>query len=101
MVTDERIAEIMQYARDVREGVQNPDLYGKRRMLEWLGVEVTIKDAHYYVTCLLGSTDVPIHQFPRRHQGRKTDEKFSLGIVSCLRYNYNWRIGLRRVTCAL
>lgn len=49
VLTDERVTEIMEYARDARGGIQNADFGATRRMLEWLRVEVTIKEANYHL----------------------------------------------------
>ena len=65
-LTDDAIAEIMQYARDVREGVQNADLYAKWRMLEQLDVLVTIKGGRYYLKCVLGETEGAITKIDKR-----------------------------------
>jgi len=65
-LTDDAIAEIMQYARDVREGIQNADLHAKWRMLERLDVQVTIKEGRYYLKCVLGETEGEITKIDKR-----------------------------------
>jgi hypothetical protein len=67
-LTDDAIAEIMQYARDVREGIQNPDLDTKRRVLESLGVKVTIKEGRYFIKCLIGETQGAIRNVAKRQK---------------------------------
>ncbi len=64
-LADEAIAEIMQYARDVQQGIQNADDDAKRRMLEALGVKVKVKDGHYKITCVLGETEGTVRKIPR------------------------------------
>ncbi len=66
-LTDEAIQEIMQYARDVQEGIQNPDYGTKRRILESLRVKVTIKNKCYTITCILGKTDGTVRTIPRKN----------------------------------
>ncbi|MBI3741037.1 MAG: recombinase family protein [Chloroflexi bacterium] len=43
VLTDDSIADILQYARDVREGLDNVTFDDKRRILESLKVKVTVK----------------------------------------------------------
>ncbi len=64
-LADEAIAEIMHYARDVQQGIQNADDDAKRRMLEALGVKVKVKDGHYKITCVLGETEGKVRKIPR------------------------------------
>ncbi len=54
LLTDDAIGDIVQFARDVREGIKNADFDAKRRMLETLGVKITIKAGRFYAKCLLG-----------------------------------------------
>ena len=68
-LTDDSIAEIIQYARDVREGIANANYEAKRRMLESLDVKVTVKDGRYYVKCVLGETEGEIRKIARRTKG--------------------------------
>ncbi len=68
-LTDDAIAEILQYARDVREGIANANYEAKRRMLESLDVKVTVKNGRYYVKCALGKTEGEIRKIPKRKKG--------------------------------
>jgi site-specific DNA recombinase len=68
-LTDDAIAEILQYARDVRDGIANANFDAKRRMLESLDVKVTVKDGRYYVKCVLGETEGEIRKIAKRTKG--------------------------------
>jgi hypothetical protein len=56
-LTDDGITDIIHYARGTREGIQNADYLTKRRVLESLGVKVTIKDGRYTLECVLGKAE--------------------------------------------
>ncbi|MCL5951136.1 MAG: recombinase family protein [Chloroflexi bacterium] len=94
VLNDEAIELIMQYARDVKEGMQDLTFDGKRRVLEWLRVQITIKEDRYYLTCLLGSTDKPVRRPPRKRPGKKAHPSYPVAAVSspppCC---FDWHIG--------
>ena len=48
-LTDERINEALQQREDVVVGLQQPTFEGKRRMLEFLQVQVTVKDMKAWI----------------------------------------------------
>ena len=54
-------------------GIQNADYDAKRRILESLGVAVTIKEGRYYITCVIGKAD---------GDTRKISRKGKVGIVT-------------------
>jgi len=56
-LTDDAITDIIRFARGAREGIQNADYFTKRRMLESLGVKVTVKDGRYSLECVLGKDE--------------------------------------------
>lgn len=56
-LTDEIIESIMDYARDVRAGIDSATLEDKRRMLETLDVQVTVTHGTYHIKCVLGEKD--------------------------------------------
>ncbi|MBI4672794.1 MAG: recombinase family protein [Chloroflexi bacterium] len=56
-ITDESIEAIMEYARNVRAGIDNATFEDKRRTLETLDVQVTITQGKYHVACILGEKD--------------------------------------------
>ncbi|MBM3130129.1 MAG: hypothetical protein FJ009_16080 [Chloroflexi bacterium] len=64
-LTDDAVAEIMQYARDIQEGIQNADYDAKRRILESLGVLVRIKEGQYSIDCVLGHVEGTIRRVGR------------------------------------
>ena len=57
ILTDDVITDIVQYAKDVREGVDNANWDDKRKMLEALGVKVKLQEQHFYAKCILGEWD--------------------------------------------
>lgn len=67
-LTDSAIAEIMQYARDVRAGIANADFATKRRMLESLYVKVTAKEGRYLIKCVLGKAEGTITKIDKRRK---------------------------------
>ncbi len=67
-LTDDAIAEILQYARDVREGIQGADFDTKRRILESLDAQVTVKDGRYFLKCVLGETEGAIRKLPKTRE---------------------------------
>ena len=54
-----------EFARDVREGVQNADYATKRRILETLDVKIKVKDGRYFIKCVLGETEGKIRDTVR------------------------------------
>ena len=56
-LTDDAIGRIVQFAEDVRAGMENADYQTARHILEVLKVEVIIKDRRFYVTSLAGEWD--------------------------------------------
>ncbi len=56
-LADDSIATIMQFAEDARAGIINADFECKRRFLERLGVQVTVKAGRYHIKCVVGETD--------------------------------------------
>lgn len=56
-LTDEAIGRIVQYAQDVRAGMENADHQTARHILEVLQVTVTIQDRRFYVQSLAGEWD--------------------------------------------
>gem|GEM_PF-421398 len=55
ILTDETIGNMMQYADDVRAGIEEADFAKKRYLLERLKVGVIVKDGHYFARCILGT----------------------------------------------
>ena len=64
-LTEDALSEILQYARDVRVGVQNADYDTKRRILETLDVKIKVKDGRYFIKCILGETEGKIRDTVR------------------------------------
>lgn len=70
-VTDERIETIMTFAHRVRKGIERATIDvkrtydAKRRILEWLGVRVTVTPGRYHLSCILGEKDGVISQMRR------------------------------------
>lgn len=56
-LTDNAIERIIQYAEDVRVGMENADYETARLNLEMLKVRIIIEDGRFYVTCLAGKWD--------------------------------------------
>lgn len=54
---DDSIATIMHFAEDARTGIINADFDCKRRFLERLGVQVTVKAGRYHIKCVVGETE--------------------------------------------
>ena len=54
MLTDERIAGILEYACHVRVWIENATFDDKRRYLETMGMQVMVKDGRYLAKCILG-----------------------------------------------
>ena len=50
-ITDKNITDIVEFARLVKKGLTNPTDLEKRRWLEYLGIEVEIKNHHAVVKC--------------------------------------------------
>jgi hypothetical protein len=53
LLTDERIARMVQYARDVREEMENPTFDDKRRYLQMLGAQAQVEHGRVWVSCVL------------------------------------------------
>ena len=68
-LTDENIESIIDYARDVRAGIDGADFDRKRRTLESLGVEVKIKEGRYFIKCVIAETEGEIRITDRRRKG--------------------------------
>ena len=64
-LTDEVLTGIMEYARKVRRGIAKADYFTKRRILESLGVKVTIQDGCYLLECVLGKVSGKISKVER------------------------------------
>jgi sugar-specific transcriptional regulator TrmB len=60
VLTDAAIENILTYARDVREGIEHAEPSDHRRVLEWLGVSVDVKDGCYKAHCVLGGWEEAI-----------------------------------------
>ena len=56
-LTDAAIGDILTYARDVREGIDSVTFNDKRRTLEILKVEITVKGERFNLKSLLGVWD--------------------------------------------
>ena len=56
-LTDAAIYKALEFAEDIRIGFENADFVTKRRNLETLQVEVTVKDGWYRVKRLAGEWD--------------------------------------------
>ena len=52
-LTDDAIQDIMEFARDVREGLTAADFETKQRVFELLDVQVTVKDGQAQVSCMI------------------------------------------------
>jgi hypothetical protein len=61
-LTDDAIDTIIEFARQVRKGIDGATFEIKRRMLESLDVRVTITPGRYHIKCLLGETSGEISQ---------------------------------------
>jgi hypothetical protein len=44
----------MDYARDVKDGIENATFEDKRRHLETMDMHITVRDVHYSAKCILG-----------------------------------------------
>jgi site-specific DNA recombinase len=64
-LTEAAIYEALEFAQDVRIGIENADFETKRRNLETLQVEVTVKDGWYYVKSLAGEWKGEIRKLPK------------------------------------
>ena len=58
-ITDERIETIIDFARKVRRGIPKAenDFHAKRRIIEALGVEVTVTPGKYHLKTIVGGKD--------------------------------------------
>ena len=63
-LSDKAIESILDFAEDVKVGIENADHETKRRILEWMKVRITVKDQHYWAECLAGKWDADITQIP-------------------------------------
>jgi len=61
-ITDERIETIMTLARRVKRGIERANKRGKRRILEALGVQVTVTPGKYHLKCIVGEKDGEIRK---------------------------------------
>jgi hypothetical protein len=64
-LADDSIETIMQFAEDVRTGIDNADFACKRWVLERLGVLVTVKAGRYHIKCVVGETDGAIRDMTK------------------------------------
>ena len=69
-LTDSSIESIIQFARDVRAGIDGADFAAKRRILESLGVEVKVKEGRYFIKCVIAETEGEIRDTDKRHKTR-------------------------------
>ncbi len=53
-LTDDAVQQVLDFAADVRVGIQNADFQTKRRNLELLEVHVTVNEGHFEVESLAG-----------------------------------------------
>lgn len=65
-LTDDRVGTIMQFAEDLKKGIDNADYDKKRVTLETLKVKVIITFRKYHIDCILGSKDGEISQMKNR-----------------------------------
>ncbi len=76
-LTDDAIGDILQYARDVREGIESADFGDMRINLERLRVEVEVKNGHYTARCVLGKWEGEVMRrseiIANRNRRRVTD----------------------------
>jgi site-specific DNA recombinase len=64
-LTDAAIETIMQFARDIRAGIEGATFEEKRRTLENLDVQVTVTPGKYHVKTIVGEKDGEISQIGR------------------------------------
>lgn len=64
--SDEHIETIMEYARNVRAGIDDATFEDKRRWLETLNVKVTVTHGKYHIKCILGEKDGVISSISRK-----------------------------------
>ena len=64
-LTDDAIDTIIEFARTVREGIDDATFEIKRRILESLDVRVTITPGQYHIKCILGEKGGKISQMKR------------------------------------
>jgi predicted transcriptional regulator len=64
-LTDSAIQDALQFAQDIRTGIENADYETKRRNLELLQVKVTIEGRKFSVMSLVGAWDGEIRNLPK------------------------------------
>ena len=64
-LSDSTLEEALQFAEDVRAGIENADYEAKRRILGLLQVQVVISDKRFSVTSLAGAWDGEIRALPK------------------------------------
>ncbi len=84
-LTDSAIQAVIDYAKDIKRGIENATDEMKRRNLEMFQVKVKIDNGHFYITSLIGSWDGEIRKLPF-NQGKETNhngEESSIVNTSC------------------
>jgi site-specific DNA recombinase len=83
-LTDNAIQEALQFAEDIRAGIQNADFETKRRNLELLQVRVIVDGRRFYITCLAGAWEGEISELSK--VAIETDLHLPIS------HNYNYKL---------
>jgi len=62
---DDAIETMMQFARNMRAGIENATFEDKRRTLETLDVQVIVTPGKYHLKCVIGEKDGEVSQMKR------------------------------------